>query len=290
MSKLPVVIHHIYSCPDYLKKCVEINAKRNKVWLLGDNTNNCFQHLPNVTHIPVDQFAKHARFIPEFRTHFVNYSTNNAQAEYICYERVFLLRELMIQKGVSRIFYVDSDCIILEDIDRFFHDYSDIDCALSITASSNPHHMVSCIHNSVLTIDFCDKFIQLCRDIYINKSKFHLIHPKIDWHNKTNSPGGICDMTLYHILTNENEYADLNSLFLYDGDNCTFDHNLCVSYGSDGENTYKMTNGVKTIYKDANTPGKYYAEMMNGMRVRLLSMHFSGGLKRVLSGVNTNEY
>jgi hypothetical protein len=70
---VPVIIHHVGSCPLYLKKCVELNALKNKVYLIGDSTNNSFG--VNITHVDVGSLD--SREAQVFKKYFVNYSTNN---------------------------------------------------------------------------------------------------------------------------------------------------------------------------------------------------------------------
>ena len=73
--------------------------------------------------------------------------------------------------------------------------------------------------------------------------------------------------------------TDLNGIFQIDGEACTFDHQLSVGYGHLGEHTYKMTNGIKQLFKRDD---KYYAQTHQGDLIRLLSLHFQGGSKNFL--------
>ena len=60
--------------------------------------------------------------------------------------------------------------------------------------------MSASIHSSLLSSEFCDQFENLYNDLYVSKAKFNLIEGKIDYHEKNNVMGGICDMTLYYLL------------------------------------------------------------------------------------------
>jgi len=284
---IPVVVHHVASCPDYLKKCIEINALKNTVYLIGDKTNDVFQYLgAKVHHIDVQTLSSiEAKIFEKF---FINYSTNNAYREYLCFERFFILKEFMKQYGFEKIAYVDSDCVLLEDVSVIA---KDISCGLSMQNVDSPYHMVSCIHNSILTIELCNAFMGLCRDIYVNKSKFHLIEDKVKWHKNNNIAGGICDMTLCYFITRDHMVdglIDMNIPIIYNGEKCVFDHNIGVSYGFEGEQTYVMdVNQTKTLSKCGD---KYYAKTVANEDIRLLSIHFSGSKKHILTQLDTKTF
>jgi hypothetical protein len=125
----------------------------------------------------------------------------------------------------------------------------------------------------------------------VNKSRLHLVEGKINWHKTTGMGGGICDMTLCYIITEEGlveNVKDTNDIIMLDGEQCVFDHNISVSYGFSGENTFVQDpRRLKMITKK---DGKYYAKTTTGSDVRLLSMHFSGGAKQVLTSLDENGF
>jgi hypothetical protein len=186
----------------------------------------------------------------------------------------------MKKMGLHRIVHVDSDCVFLTSANELADAFSEIDCGLSIQQlPDQPFHMAACIHNSFLTLEFCEVFIQLCYDVYQNKSKFSLIEPKIKWHQDNRIPGGICDMTLCYIIWGQDmvpNLTDLNETRLYNNDLCVFDHNIQSPYGFAGPFTYMvLPNGMKSVtVKD----GKFYATTVNKEQIRLLTMHFQGML------------
>jgi hypothetical protein len=300
---IPVVIHHSGDQP-YLVKCVELNAKNNLVYLLGDESNrSLFDHHPSVKQVDTADFG--SAELDDFKKHFSNYSTHSSGFERLCFERIFMLREFILRTGIDPVFYVDSDCIVLDSVTRIFKQLGGVTCGLSIQKVSNPHHMVACIHNSLLTLEFCEAFIQLCFDVYMNKSKFHLIEPKIEWHRRARCGGGICDMTLYHLLHEQGlvpGMVDFNEPRLIDGEWSVFDHNLSDRYGFLGEKTYELERGTKSVLKK---DGKFYLKTRkNAFRgglypakegtppntVRTLSLHFQGSKKRHLEAIDTDTF
>jgi len=275
---VPIVILHRGNQP-YFRTCVLLNAKYNPVIVLGDDTNRDITAIPNVTHVPIDTLESIE--LAKFRTHFTNYSTNSASYEFLCFARVYYMRELMERKGLDAVFHTDSDCIVVERLDKIVPQIhaKGYTIAYSLQQSDSPMNMVGCIHNGLLTREFCSAFATLCSDIYINRTKLSLIEPKIKWHKDNRQNGGICDMTLYHLLASEGllRVLDLNQILEVEGVPCTFDHNINIAGGYKGENTYRMKGPMKQIRKKEEQ--FFIQEAPAGQEVRALSFHFQGGAK-----------
>lgn len=293
MEEIPVIIHHTGGTQDYLQSCVRINSQKNKVYLIGDDANkDTFADNKNVEHIHINDLNSDE--ITEFKKHFVNYSSNDETFELNCFLRVFYLKQLIKLKNLNRIFYVDSDCIVLENVSELMKKCPSIKIGYSIqtfTQENNPFHMSGCIHNSVINLDFCNKYIEFCFDIYKTRTKFHLIEPKVN-HHKVHS-GGVCDMTIGYLGHVNNIFSEsvtnLNDIFIIDGEECTFDHNINDPYGYQGITTYQVERNddinrwceVKKIHKENN---KYYAfTTKDNKRIRLLTLHYQGGAKEGLA-------
>ncbi len=115
---------------------------------------------------------------------------------------------------------------------------------------------------------------------------FHLIEPKIEYHNYNNKPGGICDMTIYYLLYSENlldNIIDLTIPLKINNQLYIYDYNISLSYGYLGTSTYKMINNMKLIHEEN---GIYYIETINSDKIRLLSIHFQGDKKQILENLN----
>jgi hypothetical protein len=286
---IPIVIFHTGGQQEYFKRCVSISSQKNTVYIIGDNSNKeLFSNNENVQFFHVDDL--HSNEIDTFKSCFVNYSSNSHDYEITCYLRVFYLKKLFEKTGKQWMFHTDSDCILLENVNDIFPEPTNI--AYSIQKMENKFHMVGSIHNSLLDIDFCNKFIELCFDIYLNRSKFDLIDKKLQWHKITNTPGGICDMTLYYLLYSENIIAniiDLNMPMKYPGTDIDiiFDHNVCDSYGFNGERTFNK-NIIKIIRKIEN---RFYFQLADKQQqyIQTMSIHFQGNAKRLLSSFSLNR-
>lgn len=280
---IPIVLFHTRGNQEYLKSCVTNNSKNNVVYLIGDDSNkDTFTDNPNVRFFHIDDLITEESV--RFKNCFVNYSSNTHEYEMNCYLRIFYLKAFIEKTGKQWVFHIDSDCVILCDINKVFTDNPSI--SYSIQNMENKFHMVASIHNALLNIEFCNKFIELCFDIYHNKTKEMLIMEKLQWHKHNQIPGGICDMTLYYLLHSEkilDSVTDLNTPRMFEGEPVVFDHNVLNTYGYSGENTYETENGVKVIIQSGN---KFYLKSNDGTIVRTLSLHFQGRAKSILDNLS----
>lgn len=287
MAEIPLFIFHIGD-QEYFKRCVEHNSIKNKVYVMGNDTNkNLFTNNKNVIFHHVAQVDNSE--VNRLKLCFKNYSSRNVFYEIKCFLRVFYLKQIMIKTGINRFFHLDSDCVVFDNISDIFNFNSEIKNAYSVQKychKSNPYHMVGCIHNGLITLELCNIFIKLCFDIYENGSKLHLIQDKIEYHKMNNLGGGICDMTLFWLIYSENlcNIFDLNDIIIFENEECVFDHNINNDYGINGENTYIMNNyGRKEIIIKDN---KRYIKTNDNKFIRLLSVHFAGPAKKLLENMN----
>jgi hypothetical protein len=299
MARVPVVIVHIGDSY-YLRDIVEMNASKNPVIFVGCEKNAYLGEIPNVKHICYKTLED--SFCQFMREHFLElekgYDTtvlnhidpeykcvNNGTYQFLCFLRVYYVKKILEQEKLEFVFHVDSDCILLENTNTLATEIGNR-LAYSIEHIHDNIHMVGSIHNALLNVSFCNRFLELYTDIYANKSKRHLLREKIDTIASGKVPGNICDMNLYYLLWKENlvEMFDLTQPFFMNGEMCVFDHNIHNASGFFGANTYKMTqdslSGVKVLYFE---DGKIYQETIDGRKIRLLSIHFNDCAKKRIS-------
>ena len=282
--EIPVVFFHVGGNQDYFKYCVNKTAVKNIVYLIGDESNkNEFTDNPNVVFFHVDDLVSNE--LQDFKEYFVNYSTNDYTYEKNCFLRVFYLKTLIEKTGKEWVFHSDSDSIIFEDVSKVFEEQRNV--AYSIQKDNNKFYMASSINNALLNINFCNVFIELCIDVYKTKTRYHLISGKVEWHNTTGMPGGICDMTFYHLIHSENlidPVIDLNIPINLRGEYGVFDHNVTIPYGYKGENTYVMENGNKKIIKNIHNENMFVTS--DGFEFKAFSVHLQGPAKYSFSSFN----
>ena len=272
-----VIIHRTYK--EYLKINLEITGKNNKIFLIGDNQVKHLSKLNNVKFIDIKRY-NNIPLINVCRKSFVNYSSNSSNFEWICFERVFILKYFMEEYNIESIFHIDSDNILLLNINEYPFEKN---IAYSLCKNYDQYRMSNSIHVGLLNKNFCNNFIELYKDIYINKSKFNLVKGKINYHTNKNGQyvrGGICDMTLYYILNNEN-IIDVENL-LIPKNNIVFKNNVNNSEGYESKEQYSLKNNIIDIKFTKNNKC-LINDKINNKELQIFNIHFQGNAKRFLN-------
>ena len=176
---LPIVIVH-RGYKDYLKYNLEITAKNNKVYLIGDNSLKRLENFKNVTLVNVDKYLTNEK-VKLFSDNFTNYSDNNKDYELFCFLRILIIKLFMKDYNLEKIFHLDSDNILFYNIESYPFEKN---IAYQFGYNGNKFNMTDSIHNGLINIDFCEKFEKLYNEIYITKEKYDYIKEKINYHKK----------------------------------------------------------------------------------------------------------
>jgi len=271
-----LIIHKGYQ--PYLKYNLKISSKFNNIFLIGDSSVEFLERISDkITFINIEKYSKINK-INKFKNSFTNYSTNSFNFEWFCFERIFIIKEFMKEFKLDRVFHIDSDNILLTDINELIFTNNS---AYIIPPDQINFRMTGSIHSALIDSSFCDKFINLFEDIYVNKSKFNLIKEKIDYHNQTNSPGGICDMTLYYLLDEQNIITPQNLLepiFSKSGEEYIFMNNYSYPAGFYGDENYLMSKNRIKIYF-----GMKVNDLVRNKTIKLANIHFQGKAKVYLN-------
>lgn len=278
---IPVVIIHI-GYKDYLKTNLEITGKNNKIFLIGDNTVKCLENINNVTFIDINKYIHHPTIL-NYKKFFVNYSSNGYGIEWLCFSRIFILNLFLKEFNIDSIFHLDSDNILLKNINDYIFKKP---IAYSLNINWHQNRMSNSIHNGLVNINFCDKFINLYENIYVNKTKHYLIENKIKYHTDLNGnfvKGGICDMTLYYLLQNEKiiEVDNLSFPKKINDEEYVFINNLNNGEGYESREQYLLENNKIKIYSQNNKNLIY--DKINKKYYNLFNIHFQGGAKQYLN-------
>ena len=279
-NKLPVVIIHT-GYKDYLKINLEITGKENKIYLIGDESVKKLDYLKNVTYVDIKKY-KNLPLIVSARSAFVNYSSNYADFEWLCFERIFILKFFMEEYKISSVFHTDSDNILLRNISTYPFTK---DIAYCLCKSYHAERMSNSVHVGLLNTYFCEKFIELYNDIYVNKQKFNLIENKVNYHKSPDGKhyvnGGVCDMTLYYIMATE-KIVDVENL-LEPKDGGVFLHNINNGEGNTHKQQYRLKNNVVDISFTYTTPSCTVHDEINGIDIKLFNIHFQGTSKSLMT-------
>lgn len=273
---IPAVIIHI-GYKEYLKVNLEITGMNNKIYLIGDNSVKNMEHLKNVTYVDINKY-RNISIIRNARESFINYSSNNKDLEWICFERIFILKFFMEEYNINHIFHIDSDNILLHNINNYPFKKN---IAYCLCKNYHTFRMSNSVHCGLLNQIFCDKFIELYNDLYINKSKYNLIEDKINYHTTSNGSyinGGICDMTLYYILAYE-KIIDVQNL-LEPNNNIVFLNNINNGEGYEYKQQYRLKNNIVDISFNQDQCNIY--DEINNNSLMIYNIHFQGGAKRFM--------
>ena len=276
ISNIPAVVIHRGS-KSYLKYSLEISSKKNDVVLIGDSESYKYSQLNNKIHFVDIKKYENDESIVAYKKYFKNYSTNNTEFEWRCFERVFIIQKFMEEYNFSKVFHIDSDAVLLIDINELNYEKQ---CGYLTPTIQENYRMDSSIHFSLLDTNFCMKFQKLYEEIFISENKFNLIKQKIDFHKFHNLKGGICDMTLYYLLKFENyldpqnfmkEVKDLNQ------EEYIFLNNLNLGEGFYGINNFVMKG------KYIKISNKSVEDKIQNKKIKLAGIHFQGVAKKKLN-------
>ncbi len=275
--KIPCVIVHRGFKP-YLKHNLEITSKNNMVYLIGDSSVSKLASMSdNVEFINIEDYESNQKTI-KFKEKFLNFSTRTADEEWMCFERVFIMQDFLIEKGYKQIFHLDSDNVLLKNINTFKFENSNAYC---IPSFQDNFRMDSSIHCGLLNSDFFTEFEKLYIDIYMTKNGFNLIEEKINYHKKNNVKGGITDMTLYfllHKLKKINPQNLMKPLKSNDGEDFIFINNFNLAEGFYDLNNFKMSRKKIKLYN-----GSSVYDLINSKKIKIVNIHFQGTLKKDLN-------
>lgn len=272
-----LIIHKGYQ--PYLKYNLKITSKFNNVFLIGDSSVEFLESISDkITFINIEKYSNNNK-VKELKNSFTNYSTNSFNFEWFCFERIFIMNEFMKEFNLERVFHIDSDNILLADVNELIFTKNS---AYIIPPDQKINFlMAGSIHSALIDIDFCNQFLNLFKDIYVNKSKFNLIKEKIDYHDQTNSPGGICDMTLYYLLDQQNIITPQNLLepiYSKSGEEFVFMNNYSYPAGFYSDENYLMSKNKIKIY-----PGNKVNDLIRNKTIKLANIHFQGKAKVYLN-------
>lgn len=275
-----VIIHRGYK--DYLRYNLEITSRNNNVFLIGDQSVKKLESIKNVKFFDIDKYLD-TEFIKKYSDAFTNYSPNDRDYELFCFLRIFIIKLFMKEQKLEKIFHLDSDCILFYDINKYPFEK---DIAYQNNIQNSETDMDDSIHNGLINIDFCNKFEELYKTIYVNKNT-SLIDNKIEFFYENSSKGGICDMTFYYLLR-KNNLVDVENLAkpkLINGKEYVFINNISTGQGFESNNQYVKNNSIIIpsikLFKDKEG-AIYIKDKKNGKKFYLFNIHFQGTKKKFM--------
>ena len=278
VSEVPVLVCH-FGKDEYVKNALRVSSKNNKVIFLGDSEENT-QGIDNVDFIDVRNFMQSEKII-HYKNFFKPYNTSDSYFVWLWYLRVFILSEYIFQTNIDSIFHIDSDNVLLRDINNYNFQK---EIAYCIPPNEDENYMTGSIHSGLLNKQFFNNFEDLYSDIFVNKSKFHLIENKVKFHENFGY-GGICDMTLFYLNYVADKENIQNLLSINTNKNTegvVFMNDLNDSEGPDSKKQFKTDR--KNKIKIYNLENEFFVyDLFGKCFVKVMNIHFQGKAKSLLT-------
>jgi len=260
---IPVVfIHRGYQ--DYLECTLQQARKENEVYLLGDTQPN----VPSINFENLNQFWGDCN---EFSKHYVHLNTTPPDYEVFCYQRWFILRDFMKERGISTVFYCDSDVMLFTNVTKEWEKFNQFDMTLL--------HRTAAIA-SFITITAVENLCNLMMNTYKNRNSYN--YKKITSHfhvrQECKLVGGVCDMTFlefFHYCSDCGGGPGKVGEMMQIIDGSTYDHNINVP-----DQGFAFKNGIKDFKIRNGVPYVYNSRL--DKEIKFNSLHFQGATKRLI--------
>jgi len=276
LTKIPTVVIH-RGDKSYLKYSLEISSKKNTVVLIGDSELSKYSKLnKNILFEDIKKYDTEESIVTN-KKFFENYSTNDAEFEWRCFERVFIIQKFMEEYKFSKVFHLDSDAVLLVDINELKYEK---DCGYLTPSIQDDFRMDSSIHFSLLDMNFCTQFDQLYQDIFVSGNKFNLIQDKVSFHKFHDLKGGICDMTLYYLLKEEKYLEPQN--FMKEVKDLKQEEYVFINNINRGEGYYDINN-FKMKGKYIKILNNSVEDEIQNKKIKIAGIHFQGVAKKQLN-------
>lgn len=276
-ENIPVIISHFTGKPNYLKYALESAQKFNQtVLLIGDQTNQNFWHNHwDATDIKSPKYQEFLKYYEKMSSYGVDYETG-------FWKRMFMLEYWMKENDVKKVFLLDSDILTFanyaKELSDFFFNNNYVAGFMTYAPEKQKinYYWDSSCHFSYWTIEGIEKFTDFCVEAYRNQNVKNKLESKYKWHLQNNRPGGVCEMTLLFLWSQENDNI-IN--FTKEANNIVLDHNINMS-GNYFDDEYDTYLGMKKFAFINDLPYCYNKVLMK--QVRFLSIHCQGGAKVVM--------
>jgi len=258
-----------------LRQAQLTNGKEN-VFLLTDTNFHLFREFNCI------DISKYASGHLEFDKVYKHHSTNTFFFEKTCFDRWFLINELVKDLNIDHFFYADCDVLLLSDLNPVHDFISKNNYEGTTMFFEKDGDSVTSAHSSFwskkLIGDFCDFIYKK----YINYGEFEsLLKDTIEgkFLNNTN----VSDMILLDLFRRETKPPVLN-LFSLEERNICFDFNLNVSYNG-WEHSFKISPFYK-IKKISRMKDGLYGHVTRNTApppfLKFYTLHFQGYLTKAL--------
>lgn len=223
-----------------------------KVYLIGTAESAVYE--PLIEHIFIDSLSEEAS---QFATVYKHYSTNSKDFELICIQRWFVLKAFMVQKGIKRCLYLDSDVLVYENVDKLSGMFEQ--AGMTLCGISG--------HTNFIDKDVLIGFCQFVFSSYKSQGALDLLEKHYTSFVAEHGAGGVSDMTLLTKYAEQNPHIVAN-VYYWDG-RSTFDPSLEV-----GAEYFEMVDTSKKIFFKDSKPFGILKSTQEP--IQFYTLHFQG--------------
>ncbi len=262
----------------YLRYCIEVAEKYgNDIYLIGNEKSIA---------IKPEKFISDDMEMPlfnEFLKRYVHLSPSLENFEILCFKRYFQLLYVTENYNEESFWLIDSDVLLLYNLNNFESELKIrfYDNALW-TPKQSEYAWLSSAGISYWTVKSLQSFVSFIISTY--SENLPKLQEKWSNHLSTNTPGGICDMTLLYLWSKKREsktYNIYNSFMdfeIIDDNNITLNNNVKILNST--ESPAIVTIPFANIKKVFFINNKYYIRTKSDLKYYpVRSLHFQGNSK-----------
>ncbi|MGZ3759120.1 MAG: hypothetical protein ACXVAY_21470 [Mucilaginibacter sp.] len=261
----------------FLKKILkqaELSNGRENVYLLTDANFELYREFNCI------DISPYLGALNRFDKLYKHHSINPFAFEKVCFDRWFIINELIKNQGIEFFFHADCDVLIASDISPVYEHLIKQGYEGSTMFFEHNGDSVTSGHSSFWSSELIDEFCNFICAKYADPKAFDIILQQT-LAGKFLDNRNVSDMIFLDVFRTEKRPKLLNLLILEDGGS-TFDFNLNVSYN--GYRHHFVTRPFYKIKKIKRLYGKLYAQVQNSDKtlIAFYTFHFQGYLTKSL--------
>ena len=134
---IPVVLIHM-GHQDYLKYSILQACRNNHVYLISDAKINTELFPKNFELVNIEDYSEGFN---NFKNNYEHFNTTPYDFEVFCYHRWFILRNFMLKHNFDVTFYIDSDVMLMSDVEEEWDKFSQYHMTLAHRSASVSSYM-----------------------------------------------------------------------------------------------------------------------------------------------------
>ena len=213
--------------------------------------------------------------LPRFRSVYRHIASTNEEYERRCFERWYYIDQLIKDRNLARVAYLDSDCLLFADADELFRFMPQ----KTMCASRCGGPACTLIRGSLQT--FLDVVLEKFADETYLRSKEQLLQSARDSGVMSN----LTDMDLIELFTTAYEGGHVYPNNLPIGH---IDHCLNLPDGMECLEIRHRKRRRKKIFwaREGKLLMPYFRDVESGTKIPALAIHFQSGAKRLIARFN----